>query len=105
MSATPQVRVQREARMGTGASLDRSGLAALGVFEVADLVSGSWLPEYRQASIDYGIDGEMLIRLPRDQLADALRRAGVESNDDLEFLLGELDNVRKFIRDEPAIYR
>lgn len=88
--------------MGAGASLDRSSLAALGVFEVADLVSGSWLPEYRQASIDYGIDGDMLIRLPRDQLADVLRRAGVESDDDLEFLLGELDNVRGYVEDEPT---
>lgn len=96
LSATPQVCVEREARMGGGASLDRSGLAALDVFEVADLVSESWLPEYRQASIDFGIDGEMLTRLPRDQLAHVLRRAGVESNDDLEFLLGELDNVRRY---------
>lgn len=96
LSATPQVCVEREARMGGGASLDRSGLAALDVFEVADLVSESWLPEYRQASIDFGIDGEMLTRLPRDQLADVLRRAGVESNDDLDFLLGELDNVRRY---------
>lgn len=80
--------------MGAGGSLDRSGLAALSVFEVADLVSESWLPEYRQASIDFGIDGDMLARLPRDQLADALCRAGVESNDDLQFLLGELETVR-----------
>eukprot|EP00904_Undaria_pinnatifida_P004223 jgi/Undpi1/13801/HiC_scaffold_9.g03452.m1 len=91
--------------MGAGGSLDRSGLAALSVFEVADLVSESWLPEYRQASIDFGIDGDMLARLPRDQLADALCRAGVESNDDLQFLLGELETIRSLAIDSGKLDR
>lgn len=80
--------------MGIGASLNRAELAALSVVQVADLVAHSWLSEYHQACIDFGIDGAMLTRLPRDQLADALRRAGVESHH-VEFLMEELDNVRR----------
>lgn len=84
--------------MGAGASFDRSELAALSVSEVAHLVSTvdiTGLSQYRQACIDFGIDGDMLTRLPRDQLADALRRAGVGNGDHLEYLLEELENVRR----------
>lgn len=89
---------RRTSRMGAGASFDRPELAALSVSEVAHLVSTidiTGLSQYRQACIDFGIDGDMLTRLPRDQLADALRRAGVGNGDHLEYLLGELENVRR----------
>lgn len=84
--------------MGAGASFDRSELAALSVSAVADLVSiidSSGISQYGQACIDFGIDGDMLTRLPRDQLADTLRRAGVGNEDHLEYLLEELENVRR----------
>lgn len=80
--------------MGAVVSLDRAELAALNVAEVADIVSQSWISEHRQACIDFGIDGDMLTRLPLDQLVDALRRAGVERDDHLDFLLEELEKVR-----------
>lgn len=89
--------------MGAGVSISRTHFAGFDVQQVADLVSGSWLSEYRQSCVDFGIDGKMLTRLPRDQLADALRRAGVESEDHLEFLLEELDNVRAHVRDEATV--
>lgn len=78
--------------MGSGMSVKE--LAALSVTEVADLISNSSLSGYRQAFIDFGIDGDMLTRLPVDQLVDALGRAGVDDEQHLEFLLTEIENVR-----------
>lgn len=65
-------------------------LAALSVKEVADLAI---LSDYRQAVIDFGIDGEMLTRLPTDQLADALGRAGVDDKQQLDSFMIEIDKV------------
>lgn len=82
--------------MGAGTSLDRSELARLDVVETANLVSAfddPGIAAYRQACVDFGIDGDMLVRLPLDQLADALRRGGVGSEGHLEFLLEELEKV------------
>lgn len=77
--------------MGVAMSVDE--LAALSVAQLADLISNSALSEYRQACIDFGIDGDMLTRLPVDQLADALGRAGVDDEHHLAFLLAEIENV------------
>lgn len=82
--------------MGVGMSVKE--LAALSVTEVADLIANSSLSEYRQACIDFGIDGDMLTRLPLDQLVDALGRAGVDDKQHLEFLLSEIENVRAAYR-------
>lgn len=76
-----------------GVVMSVTELAALSVTQVADLISNSSLSEYRQACIDFGIDGDMLTRLPVDQLADALGRAGVDEKQHLEFLLAEIENV------------
>lgn len=76
-----------------GVAMSVTELAALSVMQVADLVSNSSLSEYRQAGIDFGIDGDMLTRLPVDQLADALGRAGVDDEQHLVFLLAEIENV------------
>lgn len=76
-----------------GAGMSANELAALSVTEVADLISASSLAEYRQACIDFGIDGDMLTRLPVDQLVDALSRAGVDDKKHLEFLMVEIENV------------
>lgn len=70
-------------------------LASLSATGVADLLSTSSLAEYRQACLDFGIDGDMLTRLPVDQLADALGRAGVDDKQRLEFLVAEIENVRE----------
>lgn len=82
--------------MGADFSLDRSELACLSAVGIADLASACdpGMAEYRQTFIDFGIDGDMLVRLPRDQLADALHRTGVD-RDRLEFLLEELEKVRQ----------
>lgn len=77
-----------------GAAMSASELAALSVTEVADMISNSSLAEYRQSCIDFGIDGDMLTRLPGDQLVDALGRAGVDDKQHLEFLVAEIENVR-----------
>lgn len=79
--------------MGVTMSLEELG--ALSVVQVADLVFNSSLPEYRQASIDFGIDGHMLTSLPLDQLGDALGRAGVDDKQHLMYLLEEIENVRE----------
>lgn len=75
--------------MGVAMSLEELG--ALSVVELADLAP----PEYRQASIDFGIDGHMLTSLPLDQLSDALGRAGVDDKQHLVYLLEEIENVRE----------
>eukprot|EP00903_Cladosiphon_okamuranus_P011957 g11230.t1 len=77
-----------------GAGMSANELAELSVSEVADLISDSSLAEYRQSCIDFGIDGEMLTRLPVDQLVDALGRAGVDDKQHLEFLVAEIENIR-----------
>ncbi|CAM9858960.1 unnamed protein product, partial [Ectocarpus sp. 8 AP-2014] len=74
--------------MGVAMSLDELG--ALSVVELADLAP----PEYRQASIDFGIDGHMLTSLPLDQLSGALGRAGVDDKQHLVYLLEEIENIR-----------
>ena len=77
-----------------GGNMSVAELAALSVIEVAEIISEISLPEYRQAVIDFGIDGDMLTRLPTDQLADALGRAGVDDKQHLDFLLVEIEKVR-----------
>lgn len=79
--------------MGASASVNRVDLTALGVWEVADLVYDAGLSEYRQACVDYGVNGEMLTSLPPNQLREAFRRAGVDTVDHLDFLLEELEKV------------
>lgn len=79
-----------------GGSMSVVELAALSVEEVADL---EILSGYRQAVIDFGIDGEMLTRLPTDQLADALGRAGVDDKQQLNVFLMEIDKVCSLINE------
>lgn len=87
-------------KMGTAMSV--AEFEALSAPAVADLISNSTFSEYRQACIDFGIDGNMLTRLPSDQLTHALGRAGVDNNQHLLLLLAEIENVRKELHSKEA---
>lgn len=82
--------------MGASNSIERDELTALNAIGVANLISkfDSKLARHRQACIDFGLDGDMLVRLPQDQLSDALCRAGISSEDHLDLLMEELEKVR-----------
>lgn len=82
--------------MGVGSSIGRHELASLNRVELANLVStlDPELAQYRQACIDFGLDGDILVRLPQDQLVETLRRAGVDDEAHLRTFLEALENVR-----------
>lgn len=77
-----------------GIVMSAEEFAILTVKGVAELISKSPFSDYRQACIDFGIDGNMLTRLPLDQLKHALDRAGVDNRQQLECLLAEIEDVR-----------
>lgn len=82
--------------MGAEISLDRSELSCLSAVGIADLATAldPDMADFRQTFIDFGVDGDMLLRHTRDQLTDALHRMGVD-RDQVDFLLEELEKVRQ----------
>lgn len=90
--------------MGAATSVDRSELAGLSATEIADLASAfnPGVAEHRQMLIDFGVNGEMLVQLPRHQLADMLHRPDI-SRAHLGSLLGELDKVIRVTRQTSAV--
>lgn len=80
--------------MGNGYSLKRDELAVLDVQGIGNHLCEAGFPQHCKAFADFGIDGNMVIKLPRDELADVFRLAGIDSESDIEVLLQGLDKVR-----------